>query len=425
MTLGPPPAAAKPVLYRTLEVVRLAAATDHRAVVVSPGIASPRWSRDGASLFFRREGRYGRVPAAGGKPEVVDAGLAMRETRNPSLSPDGKTRVYSQDHNIYTAPAAGGKRTRLTAGKGVNLNPEFSPDGAAIYFQSDRSGTSQIWRMRPDGSQAEPVTSDEFQNAGPRVSPDGRSLVFFSSSGPIAAVPQDLTIRILSLSDQRIHVLTRITGAPDDPPAWSPDGRQLAVRQLPADPVTPPVAAALRPRPALRLRSRRSRREAVADHGLGQLRPVRRPAGRRVDHLGRLAEILRTDRGGCDDTQRLCVFAAVVVEPVNGAPWNAECLLRPDVDWFPIDSPGQHSGDAVNRLLVVVVAMRWSRQALRARDEELKGRDAARRVVPCEQEAHRERPETDGLVGRINAEVDGLHCHLVPLMVNLVYYVRL
>jgi len=42
-------------------------------------------------------------------------------------------------------------------------------------------------------------------------------------------------------------------------------------------------------------------------------------------------------------------------------------------------------------------------RARSARDNELKGRDTATRVFSGDQEAHRERPETDGLVGRIDA----------------------
>ena len=38
----------------------------------------------------------------------------------------------------------------------------------------------QIWRMRPDGSEQEPMTADEFNNWFPHPSPDGRSLVFLS-----------------------------------------------------------------------------------------------------------------------------------------------------------------------------------------------------------------------------------------------------
>ena len=53
----------------------------------------------------------------------------------------------------------------------------------------------------------------------------------------------------------------------------------------------------------------------------------------------------------------------------------------------------------------MVVAVGWSRQTLRARDNELKYRNAAARVLSGDQEANRERPETDDLVGRIDAEI--------------------
>ena len=72
----------------------------------------------------------------------------------------------------------------------------------------------------------------------------------------------------------------------------------------------------------------RSRREDVADYDLGHLRAVRRPTGRRVDHLGRLAEILRAYSGWSDDAQRLGVLTAVVVEPVNGTRTSG-ALIRP------------------------------------------------------------------------------------------------
>src|SRR5690242_16930452 len=76
---------------------------------------------------------------------------------------------------------------------------------------------------------------------------------------------------------------------------------------------------------ALRL-GRRSRSEAVAAHDLGHLRSVRRPAGRCLDYLGSLAEILWTERRRRDHAKRLHVPAAVVVEPVDGAARNAERL---------------------------------------------------------------------------------------------------
>jgi len=42
-----------------------------------------------------------------------------------------------------------------------------------------------------------------------------------------------------------------------------------------------------------------------------------------------------------------------------------------------------------------------------------RGRDAAGRVVPGEQKAYRERPDSDGFLGRIDREVHGPLCHAV------------
>ena len=72
----------------------------------------------------------------------------------------------------------------------------------------------------------------------------------------------------------------------------------------------------------------------MAAHDLGHLEVVRRPAGGRIEHRGRLVKILRTDGGGRDGAEGLHVLAAGVVEPVNGAARNAEGVPRPDVDPF-------------------------------------------------------------------------------------------
>src|ERR1700730_8872329 len=140
----------------------------------------------------------------------------------------------------------------------------------------------------------------------------------------------------------------------------------------------------------------------MAEHNLRHFQPVRRTTGRRVGHLGALAEKRGTDRGGRDYAEGLHLPASIVIEPVNGAARNAERLPGPNLDWFSIDSPGQHSVDAVNRLLVMVVTVRRPHQTLRAGDRKFKGRDAAVRGFARDQEADSERPYMDSLFGRID-----------------------
>src|SRR4029453_3416357 len=149
----------------------------------------------------------------------------------------------------------------------------------------------------------------------------------------------------------------------------------------------------------------------MAPHDFGHLGPVRRSTGRRPHHLSHLAEVLWTDSGRRDDAKRFDVAAAVVIEAVNGTASNPESLSRPEVNRLTIDGPGEHAFDAVDCLLVVIVAVRRRRQALRGGNRELEEGYAAARIFSGDQKPHGERSETDGLVGRVHVNVARLRCH--------------
>jgi Tol biopolymer transport system component len=72
----------------------------------------------------------------------------------------------------------------------------------------------QIWRVRPDGSQAQQITFDAYNDWFPHLTPDGRELVFLSY-------------------------------APDVEPATHPFYRQVYLRRLPAEGGEPKVIAYL------------------------------------------------------------------------------------------------------------------------------------------------------------------------------------
>ena len=63
----------------------------------------------------------------------------------------------------------------------------------------------QIWRMKPDGSDQEQVTDDEFNNWFPHPSPDGQWLVFLSYEKTVTGHPEnkDVTLRLMTLADRR------------------------------------------------------------------------------------------------------------------------------------------------------------------------------------------------------------------------------
>ena len=267
-------------LISTLETVTIAS-RDRRAIFTSTNlIEAPNWSRDGLSFLFNSKGRIYRLPVAGGTPDALDTGLAMRCNNDHGLSPDGKwlaisdhtearqsliyvlpatggtprritksgpsywhgwspdgkTLAYCAERNgefdIYTMSADGGDETPLTTAKGLDDGPDYSPDAQWIYFNSDRTGLMQIWRMRPDGSGQEQVTTDDFNNWFPHPSPDGKWLVYLSYDKDVKGHPEnkDVTLRIMPLAGGNAEVLAKLFGGQGtiNVPSWSPDNRRLA-----------------------------------------------------------------------------------------------------------------------------------------------------------------------------------------------------
>ncbi|WP_282917806.1 S41 family peptidase [Porphyromonas macacae] len=78
--------------------------------------------------------------------------------RYAAISPDGNTIVFCYKGDIYTVPAAGGKANQLTANKGHDTNPVWSPDGKTIAFSSDREGSFDIYTISTNGGTPKRLT---------------------------------------------------------------------------------------------------------------------------------------------------------------------------------------------------------------------------------------------------------------------------
>ena len=76
------------------------------------------------------------------------------------VSPDGRTIVFDLLGDLYTLPIAGGKATRLTSGTRWDAAPRYSPDGTTILFNSDPSGSDQLWTMPAGGGAPKQITTD-------------------------------------------------------------------------------------------------------------------------------------------------------------------------------------------------------------------------------------------------------------------------
>lgn len=265
--VAPPAPQPPPPLYESrLEIVDVSSGARtvvHRSPV---RFEAPNWSRDGRHLLINQQGSLYRIPAEGGSPVKLDIGdvegcnndhgyspdgtlvaISCRPSSSvyvvaagggaprlltpltPSYwhgwSPDGRTLAYvgSRDgeFDIYTMPIDGGPETRLTQAKGLDDGPDYTPDGQWIYFNSVRTGTMRIWRMRPDGSAQQQVTFDQrYADWFPHPSPDGKWLVFVSFDAAVEGHPpyKDVALRLMALDTPGAapRVLLELFGAGHD-----------------------------------------------------------------------------------------------------------------------------------------------------------------------------------------------------------------
>lgn len=96
-------------------------------------------------------------------------------------TPDGQLVFDSNEggtYHIWRMRPDGTDAQQLTTGPGTDMFPTVSPDGQTIVFVSRRTGTRQLWRMDIEGRNLVQLTNFEFDPWVPGFSPDGQSVVF-------------------------------------------------------------------------------------------------------------------------------------------------------------------------------------------------------------------------------------------------------
>ncbi len=138
-----------------------------------------------------------------------------------SVAPDGRTLAFDLYGVIWTLPVAGGRARRITDDLTDGAQPDWSPDGKTLVFQSYRDGTFQIWTVNADGTGLRQHTRGAFDCREPRFSPDGKSIAFSSDrTGSYA-------IHVLDLATGATRLWAAAEGQACEP-AWSPDGARIA-----------------------------------------------------------------------------------------------------------------------------------------------------------------------------------------------------
>jgi TolB protein len=190
-----------------------------------------------------------RAPLAGG--------AAVRVTRDDNLlhflhgvSPDGSqlafvgvqaeisgTAFRFLSAEICTVSADGSNFRQLTD-KAVADGPEYSPDGAWLYYNTEQfTGHAQIARMRPDGSGAERLSHAETVDWFPHLSPDGTRAVYISFPPGTRGHPADLWVELQLVAGDwgQPKPVARLFGGQGtiNVNSWSPDSRSFAFVSYP------------------------------------------------------------------------------------------------------------------------------------------------------------------------------------------------
>lgn len=285
------PAKASLVPYKeyigsNLEIMDIETGSRKIVYTAPNSIQAPNWTKDGKSLIYNADGKLYNFNLKTGQPTVIDTEFAIKNNNDHVLSFDGKMLGISNSSEnkdrksqVFIVPTKGGTpklitekapsyfhgfsldgknmlftggreekdnfeiysiniktkvETRLTNSPGLDDGSEYSPDGKYVYFNSVRSGKMQIWRMKPDGSNPERITNDEWNNWFPHVSPNGKMIVYIAFGNDVK--PGDhpfykhVSIRLMNLETRKVTVLAHLYGGQGtiNVPSWSPDSKKFA-----------------------------------------------------------------------------------------------------------------------------------------------------------------------------------------------------
>lgn len=250
-------------------------------------IEAPNWTPDGQSLIVNGNGLLYEIALNGANLQRIDTGRCKALNNDHGISPDGQTLVISDKTEtkqscIYLLAATGAEPRRVTpktpswwhgwSPDGQRLTytavragqfciatcrldgndeqvlvtsphhydgPDYSSDGEWIWFNSDRGGDMQLWRMRTDGACLEQMTEGARDAWFPHPDPTGRYVLYLTYPPGTDGHPADqaVDLRLLNLSDSTTRILIECHGGQGslNVPCWSPEGTRFAFMRYAPD----------------------------------------------------------------------------------------------------------------------------------------------------------------------------------------------
>jgi dipeptidyl aminopeptidase/acylaminoacyl peptidase len=129
----------------------------------------------------------GVTAQAASAPFTAEDLVRLERIGDPQVSPDGRLAAYVQRSTDMAANRGrtdvwvvglepGATPRRLTSHPANDSSPRWAPDGRSLLFLSERSGSSQVWRLPLDGGEATQVTDYPLDVGTFALAPDGRTL---------------------------------------------------------------------------------------------------------------------------------------------------------------------------------------------------------------------------------------------------------
>ena len=110
--------------------------------------------------------------------------------------------------------------------------PDYSADGRWIWFNGERDGATDLWRVRPDGSQLQKMTDDARMNWFPHPSPDGKHVLYLAYKPGTWGHPfgKHVELRLMPQSGGDTEKLATVFGGQGtlNVPSWAPDSTRFA-----------------------------------------------------------------------------------------------------------------------------------------------------------------------------------------------------
>jgi dipeptidyl aminopeptidase/acylaminoacyl peptidase len=193
------------------------------------------------------------VSAVHARPISIDDFSKIVEVGAPVLSPDGKQIAYTADEHVFVVAVSDGAARAVSSAVSSASDPAWSTDGRWLYFLSDRSGSSQLWKLPMDvAGEAIQVTALDFALEDINFSPDQDRLLIerslphegadeegvdspwvidrlqFKEDADDGYITGDLPAH-LYIYDLDAKSLNPITTGPyeEREAAWSPDGKSV------------------------------------------------------------------------------------------------------------------------------------------------------------------------------------------------------